>query len=661
MSTYEVNPFQVLYVTDSADPGAFVNLFSDIPVVHASALFELGNVVLKGTQGSGKSMLLNLLHPSIRLAYARAQIPFPIDTPQFIGAGINLTLSGALNIGQRPIGDAQEELFPLYFADYLNYFVFADLLNSLELMSENAEVFESAVNGSKLDRFAKVIAGDDCWFGYLDECCDFNSLKSKIVERLTAYRRFHQYNGDLPAQINETKTGIGEPLSRAVDALRASNVITKDTPFFVRIDQIERLYRSDVLRPNLGKEYRRIINKAIGGRDSRVSYRIGARTYAWNDDLTIYGTDDQLEALRDYRQIDLDDMLRRKEDKSTWIFPAFAADAFQKRMSLAGFENNEVNTRSLPILLKKIFGETQSPDELAREICRSTTAERALRFGDDFADDWKKLLCDLFERDPLDAVLAAAWARQGKGNERLSNPPPAVDYPWRKPTWRVERLRQAVLQLAARCAQRLKWSGYDAILGLSSGNISIFLNLCYEIWDSFLRAEKLKLEHERVDPIADGIPHNVQAVGIQTASTHWHLKIVERPKGHDRQRFIDVVAKQFRSMLIDDVSMSYPGHNGFSLILEELDDDSFVKKFLNEAVDYGDLFDSSHTTKEKKRHSRRKWYIAPILSVYFQIPEVHKKEPYYATVTEVRKWLASAKITETKQMKFDFSTTNTTE
>ena len=58
MSDHEVNPFQELYVTDSAEPTVFVQLFSDEPVKSAHQLFRPGNVVLKGTQGSGKSTLL---------------------------------------------------------------------------------------------------------------------------------------------------------------------------------------------------------------------------------------------------------------------------------------------------------------------------------------------------------------------------------------------------------------------------------------------------------------------------------------------------------------------------------------------------------------------------------------------------------------------------
>src|SRR5450432_1626416 len=102
---YDVNPFQELYVTDSPDPEVFVRLFSDYPVQHAHVLFRGGNVVLKGTQGSGKSMLLNLFRPRIRLAYHQARIAFPVPPrlSNFLAAGINLTRSGALDIGQRAL------------------------------------------------------------------------------------------------------------------------------------------------------------------------------------------------------------------------------------------------------------------------------------------------------------------------------------------------------------------------------------------------------------------------------------------------------------------------------------------------------------------------------------------------------------------------------
>lgn len=57
-----------------------------------------------------------------------------------------------------------------------------------------------------------------------------------------------------------------------------------------------------------------------------------------------------------------------------------------------------------------------------------------------------------------------------------------------------------------------------------------------------------------------------------------------------------------------------------------------------------DLLERPHTTKEKKREPRTKWYLCPILSAHFQIPESHVKEPRYVKVEDVRGWIAGAEI-----------------
>jgi len=92
------NPFNELYVSETVGPGAFVQIFSAKLLHNASALYLPGNVVLKGMQGSGKSMLLTLLKPEVRVAYAEARSKFPLSGAQsrFISAGINLTRSGAI-------------------------------------------------------------------------------------------------------------------------------------------------------------------------------------------------------------------------------------------------------------------------------------------------------------------------------------------------------------------------------------------------------------------------------------------------------------------------------------------------------------------------------------------------------------------------------------
>lgn len=643
----DINPFQVLYVTDSPDPSAFVKLFSDFPVKNTLQIFQKGNVILKGTQGSGKSMLLNLLRPQIRLAYHEAKCPFPVPPAhrRFISAGINLTLSGALDIGQRPVQESDivdESLFPLLFADFVNYFVVRDLLSSLKSAADNPKVFEDIVDPSKLDEFACDLAQNDCWFGYLKNVDCFNTLSQVVNSRLSDYRSFHQFNSDLPVEILSTKTRIGAPIAAAHDSLKNTTALEKEVPLFVRIDQLERLYRSDIIRPKLGHEYRRIINKALGQRDSRVSYRVGTRRYAWEDDLKIYATDDKLEEKRDFTVIDLEDALRRKENRKSWIFPAFAEDAFRKRLENANFGRMETTD-----IIGSVFGEVKAPEEAAKHYAGNAKPEAILRLDNNWHEEWRAMLSELFKSNPLEAVLASAWARQrGRGKQtlkRFENPPPD-NKPWTKITWRKERVRQCLVQIAARNSQKLQWSGKDHILAISSPNISVFLSVCHEIWDTFIRTEQSKPESQRANPLLDGIHSELQAIAIQTASNDWYRKIAEQPHGHDRQRFIEVLGRKIRTWLLDDVAMSYPGHVGFSLIVDELSTFPELNKFLDDASDYGDLYEAEHTTKEKNRRRRKKWYLSPIFSPYFQIPEAHPKEPRYSSPEEVIEWTQEAGI-----------------
>ena len=90
--------------------------------------------------------------------------------------------------------------------------------------------------------------------------------------------------------------------------------------------------------------------------------------------------------------------------------------------------------------------------------------------------------------------------------------------------------------------------------------------------------------------------------------------------------------------------MSYPGHNGFSLTQSELQSVEDVRQFLEDAVDYGDLYDAPHTTKSGDRRQRVKWYLHPILSPHFKIHESHIKEPMYVNIEEVISWMKRSGI-----------------
>ena len=566
---------------------------------------------------------------------------------RFVAGGINLRKSGALDVGQRPLAkntrEEEEATFPFAFADFFNYFVVRDLLESVQLIAANADAFGGIVNSKRLDEFARRLAAQDCWFGALDGAESFAPLVEALDRRIAAYRKFHIFaTNSLPGECDQTRTTIGEPVSRCAECMRVSGLVPSNTPVFVRVDELERLSKSDVIRPGLGEAYRRLINKAIGMRDSRVSYRVGTRRYGWENDLYVFGTADKLENLRDYRIIDLDENMRRAENRKDWVFPRFAADTLRRRLRTSG-----VALQSDADVLKHVFGIAPTHEAAVREyVAASSKSERILKV-EKCPDRWRKFLDELFVQSPLDAMLAAAWARQkGSPNSRnrMDAPPPKGEAHWKKEYWRKERIRQAVMQIAARAPHRLKWSGKDQMLALSGANITVFLSICHAIWDALHRSRRASEAAGKAPSSAFPIERNAQTVGIHTASEHWHSKISEQPGGGDRQRFVNIIGAQFRDWLLKDPPMSHPGWNGFSLDLANLERHPHIVEFLNDAVAYGDLYASAHTTKERNRSARRKWYLNPILSPFFQIPETHTKEPYYATVEEVGAWLSAADV-----------------
>jgi hypothetical protein len=641
------NPFQQLYVSESAQPIEFVQLFSPILVKHFQSLFQPGNIILRGTQGSGKTMLLSLLKPEIRMAYYQANAPFPVpgSLNSFIAAGINLTRSDAIGIGQRDINNSKKDysLFPLYFADFVNYYVVWDLLESIQKIGKMPDVFNNLVEVDNFDKFATILSKDDCWFGYLEKVNNFNDLVDNIKRRIYTYRQFQMDNiRKMPRVINETKTNIGNPISRTAMYLKEANVIKAETPIFIRIDQLEVLLESADIENELGHQYRKIINKALSTRDPAISYKIGIRTHAWAEDVGIYRTDSDLEHERDYRIADLDEKLRRKENVETWILPNFASDVFNRRLYHAGYNVSEKD------IIGKYYGKGFSPPEIAQKYARSSQPVRTLKIQNSWPENWKNFLTSLFQSNPLNAILASGWVRQrgmGKKSENRINqePPKTPPYPWENKWWKKERTSQALMQLAARCGQRMLWAGKEQVLALTGTNILIFISISQHIWDTFIRIQKEKSFNNNVEWDFK-IPEDVQTVGIYSASIYWFNKISEQPGGNSRKRFIEFLGRKFRKELLDDIVMSYPGHNGFSIANHEIESDSEERNFLKQAVNFGVLLEAYHTTKTADKLPRTKWYLNPVYSPYFSIPENHIKEPIYLSINDFKIWRKKAKL-----------------
>jgi hypothetical protein len=669
-----INPFQQLYFSDDTQSeDNFVQLFSD-EVLQAAIhpVFQGGNVVLSGTQGCGKTMILNLLRPEIRIAYwsrGRAK-EYPVNETMrdFVSAGINLTRSRITDIGQATLGRGEEtdiRELPLYFSDFFNYLVVHDLLKSIETIGKNQDVFGGLVNTSRINQFVEMLASQDCWFKAIANVKSIEDLNENIARRIDIYRLWVNGNiEEIDVAIGRTKTNIGEPIARAAECLRDCGVIASSTPVLIRVDQIEEMHRAFTDRSRrLLLAFRKMLNRVFAARDARVHYRAGSRRHGWDNPefLGIWGSEARLELRRDYHLIDMDEELFKRGEMKNSVFERFAIDAFQKRV--AYYSDGALKLK--PQLAKSVFGRNPKATDRIRQLNESVTdtqIDRALALDSSldpgyWSPEWLKYLRKLYRSGHdgmLDAALAAAWGRQtGGANSKVQHRslPPPDDTPWSSKTWwRKERLDQAVLQLTSRNQQRVTWWGYKDICSLSGGNILVFLHICHRIWDGFLKSETSLPDEERTDLFnGKSIDRHIQSAGILLASNEWFKKLLEEPGGNSRQAFVEQLGIRLNCSMMNDLSMSYPGGNGISFplakFMEQSDDVSRVRDFVREAVGFGALFESEHSSKSKQGGRRIKFYLNPILCPRFQLPEARTKEPYYWSIEELNDLLAKANVT----------------
>lgn len=628
-----LNPFDALYVSESIRAKHFVKVFSPLLVHETLPLFQPGNVVLKGTQGAGKSMLLTLLMPQARISYAKAGLPFPVaNCPRFIGAGINLTMDGATAFGDRqPDGAESPRVWESYFADFVNNSIVLDLLASVAVLAADEHASSSLqIREELFDMFAREYSEADEWRGGANGVTTLIGLRTLLHERIRTYRNFLNYNIDaIPQHLRRTKTTAGEPVAAAVRLLRELEVVPEDLEFFIRVDQYEWLDWIQSGRED-GPKFSSVIHRLLSSRDPHVSYRVGTRRHAWPEIPEIQGLDYGLENLRNYRVIDLDHALSRREH-SRGLFPAFAEDVFARRLEVAGIELPAARGE----LLKYAFGTTPDAREEARRYVRPHRREL------ESPTKLSAMAESLRGTDPLLSQLGRAWVLQ-KGDAPWSEGEPVPWSPHVRPWWYKERADQALLQLASQRRQRLVFSGNRDVLELSGRNILVFISICQSIWDAWhVAGDAGEVDMTDEFKIHDS---NVQAQGIYVASAAWVEKIRSDPSGDARLRFVQNWGNSAHRRLRDDTRMSYPGHTGISLRERDLRAYPSVDRFLREATSFGVLVDSEHTSRNRGEGKRRKWYLASIYAPYFGIPYVHTKEPLYSTPREVRSLMEAAGV-----------------
>ncbi len=651
------NPFYTLYLTENVGQIDIPLMFSPVLVPFVAPLYLPGNVVLRGMQGTGKTMLLSLLETNVRLEFwanensasRRETIsrcdPLPVAQRRFVGAGINLSKSYATKLNEIVASDDRGENIRLtraYFGDYLNCWVLRDLLASLE----------SLITTAPAERRAEVGICDDvgmiCEALRLmsdDPACQF--LRGHITvagARIALEKRLRAYLGlvsnprkPLASEIDETRSILGEPLSVATRALRSVGVIKPDVSVIVTIDQFEKMVRRAQDDGDEQKHTRFIdlIYEMIASRNPEVSYRIGTRPNA---------VQKLSDAARDYSVVNLDAILQRTESgsKTRWSFQQFAEDAFRRRIVASEHPfQDEISNSVDPIT--QVFGDSPSHTERAT-FCASKNPGRVLRFEEDWSDEIRSVLEDLAKNDAVAAKLGEAWVRQQLSREKqvdVSCWTEVESRPWEskaKQWWKKERLPQAVLQVAMQNAQRLPYFGESDIVSLAGENILVFILICKEIWECDARhkaAAKESTVEERLVPFT----RFRQAEGIRDASRDWRGKIAELADGDSLQRFMDVLGQKLHAQLIDDRAMSYPGANGISLAVDDLKTAPEIERLLIDATAECFLLQREHTPKSKSRGISVKWYPHPILAPFYGLTVPRTKEPLYLNVATLRRWL----------------------
>ena len=640
------NPFFELYVGDRISSREFVTIFSPKLVPHTEALFLPGNIVVTGIQGCGKSMLLSLLKPRVRLEYHNANEEFPVPRPlrKFICGSVNLAHSNAIDFGYRSGTDEDPQKTELIFGDFLNYLLVDSILDSIQIYATSPkEIRDEAgvkLDEGSLDKIAPAISSLPVWEGWLDGADSFSELRNCLQQRIRKYRRYvHRKDKELDPELFDTSTAIGAPLIDLSRILHDLGAIHEDTNVFADIDQYEELGNISS-RNTAGQDvdYRAVINKALASRSPFISYRIGTRGHSWRRHGRIHGTNGSLELERHYKYIDLDLIMSREESDSRsakGVFKEFASDVFARRLRFADYVlPDQAGFRAM----EHVYGKDLSAEEKVNHQYGLRDPERIIKVEEEWSESSKQRLKALAKHNLFSAKLGEVWLRQKGDIEDLTVRDELL--PWHRYSnrwWRKERAHIVAIQIASQANQKTVWGGAGEVLELSGGSILAFLSLNQFIWSVWLQRNGQPAT-VRVQP--PSIDLAIQTVGVQKASTAWVELIAEQSgRSAERMRFVKAASAVLRRKLMEDRKISYPGANGFSLADDELDQVPSVRRFLEELADYGNLLMLDHTSKMNDKKSRKKFYFHPIFCPSFGIPYVRTKEPYYAKIAEVAEWV----------------------
>lgn len=639
------NPFRELMVTELIDnPSLYRRMFSEqILIGETLTVFRPINSVLVGPQGSGKSMILNLLRYRVLTEYVNAdEVHRGLDfvTP-FVGISINLQRAYFQAFGRRsaatPPG-SNADVDASCAADYLNHFLFAEFLRAMKFLLSSS--------GDQLTRWMKLsrsrareeslcesMASWRCWYDFYKKTTTLDGLLAKCEARIDSWRQFLNAAVDsVPEEIWRTKTMIGEPLHHMGNLLQEMPQKGEKVPLYVVIDQYEVLPE---LNPTHGTTLQRVVNTLIKARDPVVFFKIGARTHDWGRELRVWGAESKIELQRDYVLIDLSDALMRNENTSRSTFAELAADVAVKRLHEEG--GYSIGKRDVSAL----FG-AETPEQEAWSYFSKNGENKIVVYGTTPKEFYEDLVhyCGA-QASPLELRLASAWVLQrlGRGDSTSRIRRDMRSQPWHRPSWRKERILAALFQIASMARSKKHYCGWTTIVDLAGANIAAFLLLASEVWDM---ATKFGHVPVGADGKPERIPREIQGDGIRIASNKWAQRDrLETTGGSRRYGVLSRLGPAIHDAVVEDQALSNPGHTGFSLREIDIDKNPAVCEFLRNGVSWAILEERPHTSKNAGDSTRRKFYLHPLLSPAFDVPHKRVKEPLYISLRQAVEWLTT--------------------
>ena len=644
------NPFHEPLVTELIeDPARYRRRFSDhILIGETLQVFQPNNSIVTGPQGSGKSMLLNLVRYRVMTEWLNSagEPPKPLHAVSlYLGISINLVRANYHAFGRRSasrslgLKEIDENIEISCAGDFLIQYLLREFLQALAYLgggdgSPLRQWFGVPI-GLEFDQLAQTISELPCWFGYYRSCSSLKELQARCDARLNILRSFLNTNiQTVPETVMETKATWPDALHSLGTLFSDPSITARKVPLFVVIDQYEVLPE---LNKSHGTALQRLINTFIKARDPVVFYKIGARTHDWGQELRVIGAESRIEVGRDYNLTNLSTVLMRQESAGGWLFPKFAADVAMKRFEAKGYQLSADEVRA-------IFGDWKPEEESRRYFKRSRRVGELL---EGLSPSVTKLVEAQLTSDtsPLDIRLIGAWVRQqiqrGSSDSELRALIKGKAWENIRPWWRKERVEVALLQVASIANQRRLYYGWRSTVYLAGGNITAFLLICAEIWDEAAKRGTDPIERMQIAVEA-------QSAGIYRASEQWRNR--DRNEQFGGSGRFDVVTRlgaAIHNALVEDKAMSNPGHSGFSLRENDLlasPQGQSIAMFLNRGVNWGIFEERQHTSKQKSEGgSRRKWYLHPLFSPAFAIPITRVKEPLYIDCLTAHDWLFEGK------------------